>query len=74
MDKRKRDQKARLQPLKSVIEYWLETLMKEKDLVKQESFGNRKCIKSLKRKIKMISLFSAKVKQPTCMGKSPTAK
>ena len=74
MDKRKRDQKARLQPLKWVVEYWLETLMKEKGLVKQESFRSRKCIKSLKRKMKMISLFSAKVKQPTFTGKSPTAK
>ena len=39
--------------LRLVVECWLETLMKKEGLVK-EHFGNRKCIKSLKRKIKMV--------------------
>ena len=53
MGKRKRE-RARLQHLDVGAECWLETLMKEEDLLKQEHFGKRNYIKFLKRKMKMV--------------------
>ena len=50
----KRDQKANYNLLKWVVECWLQTLTKKEGLVKQEYFGNRKCIKSLKRKMEIV--------------------
>ena len=40
--------------LKLVVDCWLETLMKEKGLEKQQHLGVRKCIRLLQRKMKMV--------------------
>ena len=62
MVQRKRDQKARLQPLEVGGRVLVKNLNEKGGPGKTKAFGNRKGIKSLKRKMKMVQSMQCKRK------------